>query len=108
MRLKLNGHDRFEKRCASYFRLCQPYQSDYKIPEKHIYTYSFALKPREHQPSGTCNFSRIDKAEIIFDAVSRFTTTDPTSVSGNTITCYAINYNVLRIMSGMGGLAFSN
>ena len=100
MTLKLNGHDRFEKRNASYFRLCQPYQSGHKIPEKHIYCYSFALKPQEHQPSGTCNFSRIDDAEMIFDGVAVST--------ANTITCYAINYNVLRIMSGMGGLAYSN
>ena len=100
MTLKLNGHDRFEKRNASYFRLCQPYQSGHKIPEKHIYCYSFALKPQEHQPSGTCNFSRIDDAEMIFDAVAVST--------ANTMTCYAINYNVLRIMSGMGGLAYSN
>ena len=101
MRLKLNGHDRFEKRNASYFRLCQPYQCGHKIPEKHIYCYSFALKPQEHQPSGTCNFSRIDDAEMVFDTVAK-------SSGGNTLNCYAINYNVLRIMSGMGGLAYSN
>ena len=60
-----------------------------------IAVYSFALKPEEHQPSGTCNFSRIDNAQLIVD---------------NTTPChiYAVNYNVLRIMSGMGGLAYSN
>jgi len=62
-----------------------------------INVYSFALKPEEHQPSGTCNFSRIDNAKMIFD-------TSP----GSTINIYAVNYNVLRIMSGMGGLAYSN
>ena len=61
-----------------------------------IGVYSFALKPEEHQPSGTCNFSRIDNAVITNDA------------SRNTGVCYAVNYNVLRIMSGMGGLAYSN
>jgi len=66
----------------------------------NIYCYSFALKPEEHQPSGTCNFSRIDNAEIIFD-------NDPGDA--DTITkVFAVNYNVLRIMSGMGGLAYSN
>ena len=101
MTLKLNGHERFEKRNASYFRLCQPYQCGHKIPEKHIYCYSFALKPQEHQPSGSCNFSRIDDASLQFDGIAK-------STGGNTVTCYAINYNVLRIMSGMGGLAYSN
>ena len=100
MKLQLNGHDRFEARKASYFRNCQPVQAGHKCPEKHIYCYSFALKPEEHQPSGTCNFSRIDDARIIFS--------NAPPNSGMTVTVYAINYNVLRIMSGMGGLAYSN
>ena len=62
-----------------------------------IGVYSFALKPEEHQPSGTCNFSRIDNAQLHGDATG-----------AGTITVYAVNYNVLRIMSGMGGLAYSN
>ena len=99
MRLQLNGHDRFAKRKASYFRLCQPIQAGHKVPTKHIYCYTFALKPEEHQPSGTCNFSRIDNAQMLFDV---------TTTTGKTLTVYAINYNVLRIMSGMGGLAYSN
>jgi len=99
MKLKLNGHDRFKERNASYFRTCQPIQAGHKVPSKHIYCYSFALKPEEHQPSGTCNFSRIDNAQMVFGG-----TTAPTG----TLTVYAINYNVLRIMSGMGGLAYSN
>ena len=98
MKLQLNGHDRFSKRKATYFRTCQPIQAGHKVPSKHIYCYSFALKPEEHQPSGTCNFSRIDNAAMLFTG----TTTD------TTLTVYAVNYNVLRIMSGMGGLAYSN
>ena len=97
--LKLNGHDRFAAREASYFRLCQPIQAGHKVPSKHIYCYSFALKPEEHQPSGTCNFSRIDNAKLDL-AFSN-------AVAKN-LTVYAVNYNVLRIMSGMGGLAYSN
>jgi hypothetical protein len=62
-----------------------------------VNVYSFALKPEEHQPSGTCNFSRIDNAKLNFS-------TSP----GGTMNIYAVNYNVLRIMSGMGGLAYSN
>jgi transcription elongation factor Elf1 len=98
LKLQLNGHDRFSERNASYFRTCQPIQAGHKVPSKHIYCYSFALKPEEHQPSGTCNFSRIDNAKMLF-------TGTPSSA---TLTVYAVNYNVLRIMSGMGGLAYSN
>jgi hypothetical protein len=64
---------------------------------KKINVYSFGLKPEEHQPSGTCNFSRIDNAQL--DTGAALVATD---------TIYAVNYNVLRIMSGMGGLAYSN
>ena len=95
-KLKLNGHDRFKARPASYFQLCQMQQAGHRIGEKHIYCYSFALKPEEHQPSGTCNFSRIDNAKLI------------TSAATAALYVYAVNYNVLRIMSGMGGLAYSN
>ena len=76
-------------------RLQEP-QSRCSSLAKHINCYSFALKPEEHQPSGTCNFSRIDNAQMIFSAEC------------NVDTIYAVNYNVLRIMSGMGGLAYSN
>jgi len=98
-KLQLNGHDRFAKRNASYFRTCQPLQAGHKVPSKHIYCYSFALKPEEHQPSGTCNFSRIDNANLVFTG---------DVATGSTLTIWAVNYNVLRIMSGMGGLAYSN
>ena len=98
--IKLNGHVRFKERHASYFRICQPYQAGHKIPTKHIYMYSFALNPEEHQPSGTCNFSRLDNAHLSFNELN-----DPTN---HNINVYALNYNVLRIMSGMGGLAYSN
>jgi len=97
--LQLNGHDRFSSRRASYFRTVQPYQAGHRVPEKHVYVYSFALKPEEHQPSGTCNFSRIDNAKMEFGSTG--------APTGN-LNVYAVNYNVLRIMSGMGGLAYSN
>ena len=99
--IKLNGHVRFKERDASYFRICQPQQVGHKIPSKHIYIYSFALNPEEHQPSGTCNFSRLDNAHISFDSLNN-------NDSKYYINVYALNYNVLRIMSGMGGLAYSN
>jgi hypothetical protein len=62
--------------------------------------YSFCLKPGEHQPSGTCNFSRIDNARLVFSNMNAGNATN--------LSVFAMNYNVLRIMSGMGGLAYSN
>ena len=111
-KLKLNGHDRFSARPASYFHRVQMRQAGHAGTPSHIYCYSFALKPVEHQPSGTCNFSRIDNAEFIFAAKDHTTNSTTDVAIDNTIdstaTVYAVNYNVLRIMSGMGGLAYSN
>tara|TARA_A100001015_G_scaffold305245_1_gene397669 strand:- start:424 stop:1665 length:1242 start_codon:yes stop_codon:yes gene_type:complete len=102
--LQLNGHDRFYAREAAYFRLVQPYQHHTCVPKKPVYVYSFGLKPEDIQPSGTCNFSRIDNATL------QFTMSDDTDVAGDKykIKVFAVNYNVLRIMSGMGGMAYSN
>tara|TARA_Y100000389_G_C17420422_1_gene496346 strand:- start:449 stop:1663 length:1215 start_codon:yes stop_codon:yes gene_type:complete len=97
--LKLNGHDRFSERDTKYFTRAQVWQhhtgGSVGRADK-IGVYSFALKPEEHQPSGTCNFSRIDNAQLV------------TSITDLDFHVYAVNYNVLRIMSGMGGLAYSN
>ena len=99
-KIMLNGNDRFAQRKGDYFSLVQPYQHHENTPDefhKGINVYSFALKPEEHQPSGTLNMSRIDTAVLSLSS----------SVSG-TIHIFAVNYNVLRILSGMGGLAYSN
>ena len=98
--LQLNGHDRFAKRKGSYFRNVQPLKHFSNTPEQGINVYSFSINPEEHQPSGTCNFSRIDNATL------NITWGNPDESESCNI--YAINYNVLRIMSGMGGLAYSN
>jgi len=97
----LNGTDRFTARNIKYFTRCQVWDCHTGfgatgVPDS-IGVYSFALRPEEHQPSGTCNFSRIDTAQLYFagDYI-------------NALTIFAVNYNVLRIMSGMGGLAYSN
>jgi len=97
-KLQLNGHDRFAERAGSYFNWVQPYQCFGSSPADGINVYSFALKPAEHQPSGTANMSRIDNATL------NITVTATDAV----VKVYAVNYNVLRIMSGMGGLAYSN
>ena len=103
-KLVLNGHDRFSEQNTNYFTKLQVHEYHTGCggrahgvgDSNNIGVYSFALKPEEHQPSGTCNFSRIDNARIV-------TTADTTALY-----VYAVNYNVLRIMSGMGGLAYSN
>jgi len=103
-KLQLNGQDRFSEREGTYFSWVQPYQAHTRNPDEGINVYSFALRPEEHQPSGTCNFSRIDNATlqlVLSNATVQGTNTAKVRV-------YATNYNVLRIMSGMGGLAYSN
>ena len=102
-KLLLNGNDRFTKRDGMYFNMIQPFQHHENIPNNTgINVYSFALKPEEHQPSGTLNMSRIDTSFISLDY-------DSTKYNNNSVfAIYAINYNVLRILSGMGGIAYSN
>jgi hypothetical protein len=102
-KLTLNGNERFSERSGSYFNLVQPYQHHENVPTNAgINIYSFALKPEEHQPSGTLNMSRIDTATLNLDY-------DTVGAGDNaTLNVYAVNYNVLRILSGMGGLAYSN
>ena len=103
-KLQLNGQDRFSEREGSYFNYVQPYQAHTRNPDEGINVYSFALRPEEHQPSGTCNFSRIDNATL--QLVLSNATVEGTKTAK--VRVYATNYNVLRIMSGMGGLAYSN
>ena len=115
VKLQLNGHDRAAVQPHDYYHLVQPYECGLGHSGKSLNTttrawatvssgtgataavgmYSFCLKPAEHQPSGTCNFSRIDNARLDVGAAG-------------TLHLFAMNYNVLRIMSGMGGLAYSN
>ena len=103
-KLQLNGQDRFSEREGSYFDQVQPWQHHTRAPDSGINVYSFALRPEEHQPSGTCNFSRIDNATLQL-VLSNATVTGTNTAK---VRVYARNYNVLRIMSGMGGLAYSN
>ena len=65
-----------------------------------MYSYSFAISPEKHQPTGTLNFSRIDNSQLSLNCISKTNNSD--------INIYAVNYNILKIMSGMGGLLFSN
>jgi hypothetical protein len=130
--IQLNGHDRFSRRDGRYFKWVQTYQhhSGFEPGINNIYCYSFALKPENHQPSGTCNFSRIDSATLnlkLFKSIigPKNFIKCPKGATGKInydsngycyysssvdrkVRVYATNYNVLRIMSGMGGLAYSN
>ncbi len=112
--LQLNGNDRFAVRKGSYFNLVQPYQHHTNVSANPgINVYSFALKPEDHQPSGTLNMSRIDTATLMVNAVDKLhinadRTTGSDDIVYSGINIYAVNYNVLRILSGMGGLAYSN
>jgi len=96
----LNGTDRFVPQYGKYFNQYQPYQYHSGIPYPGIYVYSFALKPEELQPSGTCNFSRIDIAQIAVNL--------KTGMPALNQQMFAVNYNILRVQSGLGGLAFAN
>lgn len=98
-KIQLNGHDRFSARNAKYFNLTQPLQHHTRGPAVGIYVYSFALKPEEHQPSGTINMSRID------NAVMKLTFA---SAAAAKVSIFATNVNIFRVMSGMGGVAYAN
>ena len=125
-KLQLNGHDRFQILDGYYFNYVQPYQHFDNTPADGINVYSFALKAQDHQPTGTCNFSRIDNATLQVDlGVANGYATESAlgyaNVNGNTVytqnllganssllNIYTVNYNVLRVMSGMAGTAYSN
>ncbi len=110
-KLQLNGHDRFQARDGSYFNFVQPWQHFSNTPADGVNVYSFALKPEEHQPSGTCNFSRIDNATLQVDLGTYNVNSSAQNIgtsSNSTLNIYTVNYNVLRVMSGMAGTAYSN
>lgn len=101
--LQFNGTDRLALRPGAYFRLVQPYQSMSRISPEPIYQYSFALAAEEIQPSGACNFSRLDRVVLHSQTVD-----PPTDPEAGKILVFAVNYNFLRISSGMGGLKYGS
>lgn len=115
-KLQLNGHDRFQERDGSYFNYVHPYQHFTHTPADGINVYSFALKAEDHQPTGSCNFSRIDNATLNVsvgmynNSLNTPNTYNATYLSGSSsvLNIYTVNYNVLRVMSGMAGTAYSN
>ena len=109
--LQINGQDRMDKRYGDYYNKVQRFQHHTGgaalTNQNGVYSYSFALKPEEHQPSGTCNFSRIDTATLVLTLDGSLPVNQDLDQTYD-VRVYAINYNILRIMSGMGGLAYSN
>lgn len=110
--LQLNGHDRFDRREGAYFNYVQPYQHHTNTPNDGVNVYSFSLNPEQHQPSGSANLSRIDNTQL------NLWFKDPTHRHGlpplnflnsdNKLLIWAVSYNVLRVMSGMAGAAYSS
>ena len=98
--LRFNGNDRFETTTETFFRLYQPYKYHSSGTNNYIYMYSFALDPENIQPSGTCNFSKIDNVVLNIDMTP--------NIPEGIINVYGINYNILRIQNGMAGILFSS
>lgn len=110
-RLLLNNSNRWEEREGRYFRLVQPFQHHTNVPDKFIYCYSFAAQPQDIQPSGTCNFSRIDSTvlELTLDGRLFYGPSSASNTDGNsacTVLIFARNWNVLRFKYGLGGVRF--
>lgn len=101
-KLVLNGRDRFGERFASYFNLVEPYQHHYRGPKTGINMYSFSLYPENHQPSATANMSRIDYISMQMQLANIVSPQNTVRVRS-----YTINYNILRICFGLGGLVFA-
>ena len=100
MQLRFNGNDRFELLPETFFRLYQPYKYHSCGTSQYIYNYCFSLDPENIQPSGTCNFSKLDNVTMNFNCTA--------NIPNGTINIYATNYNILRIQSGMAGVMFSS
>ena len=119
-KLQFNGIDRMVQCDGKYFNAVQPYQRHTAVPASGVYVYSFALKPEESQPTGTANFSRIDSAHISIELyplnkvakkvnIANIQNAGTVEFTGEVnLLIWAVNVNILRIMSGMGGLAYSN
>ena len=112
-KLTLNGHDRFDYQLGYYFNYLEPLARHTRTPADGINLYSFALHPEQHQPSGTCNFSRIDTARLLYNIwdttfVKNLRDIGLDIYTGTIVWIFATNFNIFRMMAGMGGIAYSN
>lgn len=110
--LTLNGHDRFDKQTGQYFNYLQPNDHHSRTPADGINVYSFGLHPEQHQPTGTCNMSRIDNARLVYKVRDVLASSRSASgfdiYTGTIVYIYVVNYNILRMMAGMAGVAYTN
>jgi len=100
--IRFEGQERFHSREPFYFRVVQPYQYHTRVPRNFIYLYSFGFKPEQHQPTGTCNFSRLDNADL------ELTLNDCVIQKDTQLNIYATSYNVLRIEAGIAGVVYAD
>ena len=110
--ITLNGHERFAKQTGNYFNYLEPNAHHTRTPADGINVYSFGLHPEQHQPTGTCNMSRIDTARLVYkvsDILKGKRSANVFDISTGTIVyIFVVNYNILRMMAGMAGVAYSN
>ena len=106
-KITINGQDKMISMDASYYRNVLPYETQMYFPRKYIYSYSFSLYPGQYQPSGSINYSRIQKANSHLELTFNNTNTIGGSTNGK-IRVYGINYNILKIEKGQGGLLYMN
>jgi len=102
--IQINGQQLFPHRNAEYFRELMPLKTYEHIPKKHIYLYSFSLFPNQHQPSGSFNFTNVDTAILNLT----FNNTGAGSSTNSKVKIYAVNYNILKIMSGQASVVYQN
>jgi hypothetical protein len=109
VQLILNGNDRFSRREGRYFRLVVPYQWHTDIPDNFIYCFSFATEPEKMQPTGSCNFSRIDNAEFVFSH-QLYLVQPPNGGTAEQVEniIFARNWQIFKYRQGLGGIAFAN
>lgn len=99
-RIIINGNDRFSEQTPGYFRILTPFYRHTRTPSKKVYVYSFAVKPEDIQPSGHCNFSRVESSQLAI----KF---NPQVQMGR-LKVFAVSYNVFKIEKGMSGLTFAS
>lgn len=103
-KLMFNGMDRMDEKDAAFYNYVQAYQHHRGNPKDGVYVYSFSLFPDDmSQPSGACNMSRINKIQMLIRAIRPFT-----EDYGYNLTIYIVNYNFLKIQSGLAGVVFSS
>ena len=111
-KLMFNGNDRFSKKDNIFFNYLQPYKYHTTTPSEGVNVFTFALNPEENQPSGTCNMSRISNVQLELSLrwlkIKNLEDLDPAIYEGYECYVFALNYNILKILGGMGGLVFSN